>query len=235
VTEQVWPESDAERERFILEGQQHCDHFLTPLAAPAGKRVLVVGAGAGTEMLWCLRHGAREVVGIDAAEQSPQALSGAISQLGLGSGRFSLLRMQIEEADVLEERFDLVLSNNVFEHLGDLPRAFQVCARLVESGSGRIAIFTAPLFYSSCGSHLPTEPWEHLWEDPERLRRRLREVLPPRHPVQQMDLEAYFDRAARSWRARAASYSSSWRASRGAPASVSAGCSPPRRAGCGRG
>src|SRR5262245_20166996 len=74
--QQVGPDSDDDRLRFILAGQEHCDHFLTPLAAPAGRRVLVVGAGAGTEMLWCLRHGAREVVGIDVLEQSPRALAG---------------------------------------------------------------------------------------------------------------------------------------------------------------
>src|SRR6185369_10440321 len=100
-----------------------------------GKRVLVVGAGAGTEMLWCLRRGAREVLGLDVAPQSPAALTAAVARLGLPPGEtpsFSILQLGIEEADSLGRRFDLILSNNVFEHLPHLERSFAVCARLVE-------------------------------------------------------------------------------------------------------
>jgi SAM-dependent methyltransferase len=187
-------DSDADRLKFILQAQEHCDYFLTPLAEPAGKSVLVAGCGAGTEMLWCLRHGAREVVGIDLVEQGPAALHGALAELRLAPGApFSLLRMGIEQAHRLERRFDLVLSNNVFEHLGDLPGAFAACARLVEPGTGRIAVFTDPLYYSSSGSHLPTGPWEHLWGDPAALRQKLLADLPPGHPLHELELTAYLD------------------------------------------
>jgi len=151
----VTADSEDQRLAFILEGQQHCDHFLTPIADPAGKRVLVAGSGAGTEMLWCLRHGAREVVGVDVAPQTADALTAACLQLNL-DGRFSMMQVAIEDATSVGRRFDLVLSNNVFEHVGDLPRALGACAELVER-DGRIAIFTDPLFYSSAGSHLPHE------------------------------------------------------------------------------
>jgi SAM-dependent methyltransferase len=185
-------EEDAERLRFILEGQRHCDHFLPPLADPQGKSVLVVGAGAGTEMLWCMRQGAREVVGIDILVQRPQALARAIEQLGIRPAPpFSILPLRIEEAHTLGRRFDLVLSNNVFEHLTDLTRAFEVCASLVEPGTGRIAIFTDPLYYSSAGSHLPAEPWEHLWGASEALRTRLLDAVPPYHALRRMDLPEY--------------------------------------------
>src|SRR5579885_2526779 len=103
------PDGDDERLGFILAAQEHCDHSLTPIADPAGKSVLVVGAGAGTEMLWCLRHGAREVLGLDVAPQSPAALSAAVARLGIGgeagAPRFSILEMGIEEADSLGRRF----------------------------------------------------------------------------------------------------------------------------------
>src|SRR5436305_5147623 len=110
----VQADSDEERLGFILAAQEHCDHFLTPIADPAGKRVLVVGAGAGTEMLWCLRRGAREVLGLDVVPQSPAALTAAVARLGLPPGEtpsFSILRLGIEEADSLGRRFDLILSN----------------------------------------------------------------------------------------------------------------------------
>jgi hypothetical protein len=37
---------------------------------------------------------------------------------------------------------------------------------------GRIAVFAAPLYYSSAGSHLKVLPWEHLHESPSELRKK---------------------------------------------------------------
>jgi len=189
------PENEAERLRFILEAQRHCDHFLMPLADPAGKSVLLVGAGAGTEMLWCLRHGAREVVGLDPVPQPTTAMERAARELGLGEVRARVLRMGIEDAAELGRRFDLVLSNNVFEHIRDLESAFAACARLVEPNTGRVAIFSAPLYFSSGGSHLPLEPWEHLWESGERLRARLLAGgdLRAGHPLGDLDWDRYLE------------------------------------------
>lgn len=186
-----------QRLAFVLEGQRHADHFLSPIADPADKRVLVVGAGAGTDMLWCLRHGAREVVGIDVLEQGPEALEAAIAELGLRDpGSYSFHRLGAEEADRLGRTFDLVLSNNVFEHVARLGESFAACARVVEPDHGRLAIFTSPLYYSSTGSHLPTEPWAHLWADPEALRDELLASggLPERHPLHRLPLGDYLDR-----------------------------------------
>jgi hypothetical protein len=185
-------DSDQHRLEFVLSGQQHCDHFLTPIADPRGKSVLVVGVGAGTEMLWCLRHGAREVVGIDILEQSPTALLAAARELGLDvEGRFRFLRMPIEKVESLDRRFDLVLSNNVFEHLLDLEGALAACAGLVEPDRGRIAIFTDPLFYSSSGSHLTHQPWEHIWGDAESVREKVLSSGPPDHSLRSMSLDQY--------------------------------------------
>ncbi len=148
---------------FLLEQQAHCDEYLARIADPAGKSVLVAGAGAGTEMLWCLRRGAREVVGIDLLPQEPESLRRAAEALGIPADRpWQLLEMAIEDAPSLARRFDLVLSNNVFEHVGDLPAAFAACAAMIEPGRGRIAIFSNPLFRASTGSHRQHEPWEHL-------------------------------------------------------------------------
>ena len=187
------PDRDSEsyRLRFILEAQEHCDHFLTPLADPGGRSVLVLGCGAGSEMLWALRHGAREVVGIDLADQSPQALSEAAARFAVGDRPWSIERLGVEEATRLGRKFDLVLSNNVLEHLADLDAAFAAAAELVEPTTGSVAVFTSPLYYSSRGSHLPTRPWEHLVADPGELGEQLRRELPSEHPLQRMELERY--------------------------------------------
>ncbi len=188
--------SEAQRLQFILDGQQHADCYLTPLADPAGKTVLVLGAGAGTDCLWALRHGAREVVGLDVLEQDPAAFRAAASQLGLDAGRVSFQCLDLTGAARLGRRFELVLSNNVFEHFADLPGAFAACAGVVEPGRGRVAIFSAPLFYSSNGSHLPTEPWEHLWGEPAATREKLLAsgLLPANHALEVLELTEYLDR-----------------------------------------
>lgn len=177
---------------FILDGQQHCDHFLTPLADPRGKDVLVVGVGAGTEMLWCLRGGARHVTGIDILEQTPDALEAAAERLGISiAGKYAIEQLAIEDAARLGRRFDLVVSNNVFEHIGDLEAAFRACAALVVPATGRIAIFTDPLYHSSAGSHLQLEPWEHIWGDREATRRRLLAAGSAPAALERMTLDRY--------------------------------------------
>jgi len=186
-------DSEEARLRHILDAQEHCDHYLTPLADVAGKSVLVVGAGAGTEVVWCLRHGAREVVGIDSAPQPDGALRRALAELGV-RGDFTVLHVGIHEAPKrLDRLFDVVLANNVFEHVPDLAGAFAACGALLSPG-GRAAIFSSPLYYSSCGAHLPVEPWEHLWADGGALRARLLAgQLPADHPLGGMALGAYLE------------------------------------------
>ena len=202
------PETDAQRRQFILAGQQHADFYLTPLADPAGRSVLVLGVGAGTDMLWALRQGAREVVGLDVLEQDPVALRAVASSLGLDPGRVSFHQMNIVDAPRLGRRFDLVLSNNVFEHVADLPGAFAACAEVVEPGGGRVAVFSAPLYASSNGSHLPTEPWEHLWGEPEAIRERLLGSgrLRPGHPLEVLSFADYLNGEICLNRARLADY-----------------------------
>jgi SAM-dependent methyltransferase len=205
----VVPDREEDRVAHVLAGQRHADHFLTPLADPAGKRVLVVGCGAGTDVLWCLRRGAAEVVGIDLLAQGRETLETAAAQLGVDPTHARLEKVSIEEAPRrLGGRFDLVLSNNVFEHVGDLAAAFAACARLVEPGSGRVAIFSSPLYWSSQGSHLPHAPWEHLAPDREGLRRRLLAggALRPGHPLEVLELSDYLDREISLNRARLADF-----------------------------
>jgi len=200
---------EADRLAFVLAGQEHTDHYLSPLADPAGKSVLVVGSGAGTDVLWCLRRGAAEVVGIDLLAQGRETLETAAAQLGVDPTHARLEKLSIEDAPrLLGGRFDLVLSNNVFEHVGDLAAAFAACAEVVEPGSGRLAVFSSPLWLSSQGSHLPHAPWEHLWAEPDDLRRRLLDGgrLPAGHALERLDLADYLEREITLNRARVADF-----------------------------
>ena len=184
---------DRDRLSFLLDQQAHCDRYLAPIADPRDKTVLVVGAGVGTEILWCLNRGAASVTGIDVKPQPNTALEKVLGRKAQGT-RYRVHELGIEDAESLDQTFDLVLSNNVFEHLPDVPRALEVCAALVRPGTGRLAIFSSPLFYSSAGSHLDHAPWEHLWGNPEDLRQRLLKGgdLPPYHALYWADLAGFF-------------------------------------------
>ncbi len=150
--------------RYIIRFQPHCDRYLSPLCDPRGKSVLVIGSGHGTEMLWSIKNGATEVVGIDIEDKNTDALDVALQQLEIDhDSDYQMLKMSVEEIGDIGKKFDIVLSNNVFEHLPDLNKAFDACKKVIKAYDGRIIVFADPLFYSSNGSHIPTaEPWEHL-------------------------------------------------------------------------
>jgi len=194
---------------FVLGQQAHCDHYLTPFVAPAGKSVLVAGCGSGADLVWCLRRGARSVVGVDQNEQDPRVVERALGRCGGAQGSFELRRLDIRELDALEDRFDLVLANNVVEHVAELAAALAAMASVLAPG-GRLAVFSSPFFYSSCGSHLEHEPWAHLWQEPEALRREIlaagRSDAGALDALDRVSLDDYFDRAIRLNRLRVADY-----------------------------
>jgi ubiquinone/menaquinone biosynthesis C-methylase UbiE len=169
-------ERKKQKER-ILGFQGHCRRYLSPLLNPNGKSILVLGSGWGTEMLWCAEGGAAEVVGIDPAQRSLDALKEVMRERGIHDPppveyhRIDSLRVP----EVLGKRFDVVLSNNVFEHIGDIEGTLRSLRETLRSG-GRIAIFSAPLYFSSAGSHMRVlEPWQHLWAEPGDMRKLLSE------------------------------------------------------------
>ena len=160
-----------ELKNYIIHFQQQCDRCLPQIADVGGKSVLVVGSGWGTETLWCLRNGAAVVTGIDIGERGPEPLMAAIKQLGIDqSTPWKTLRLSIADASNIG-KFDVVLSNNVFEHIANVDQALAVICKVVKRVTGRIAIHANPLFFSSCGAHLPREiePWRHLWDDESEL------------------------------------------------------------------
>ena len=160
--------------QYILTYQHHCDKYLSPIADPKGKSVLIIGCGAGTEILWCIRNQAKSITAIDTRPHDPTVVEEAMKRISVKCRTsVDVHKMSLYEAYSLKGQYDLVLSNNVFEHLEDVNKAFSICRQLVLPGEGRIAIFTNPLYYSSMGAHLSgIEPWEHLWTSPEKSKER---------------------------------------------------------------
>lgn len=76
-------------------------------------------------------------------------------------------------ADLPTDQFDAIISNNVFEHIFDIVGTLEECRRFMPDKNNRLHIFTDPLFYSSVGSHLPIDPWEHLRIDEDEMKQKL--------------------------------------------------------------
>ena len=159
---------------YISLFQNGCETYLSPLCDPENKKVLVIGSGWGTEVAWLIGKNAKDIVGIDPAPRSDIPLKQYLEKHGL-AGTFEIIKGTTE--DILKSKehyFDLIVSHNVFEHIMDLKTVFEHIPKLL-SKKGRVAIFTDPLFYSSYGSHMHIEPWEHLWGDLESIK----EKVPP--------------------------------------------------------
>ncbi|WP_185961317.1 bifunctional 2-polyprenyl-6-hydroxyphenol methylase/3-demethylubiquinol 3-O-methyltransferase UbiG [Telmatospirillum sp. J64-1] len=154
--------------KYIQHYQAHCDRWLPRLADVKGKRILVLGSGWGTEVLWCLRNGALDVVGVDPADRPTQPLDAAIEELPEPvAGTFKLIRGNIIDLRGGQD-FDVILSNNVVEHIDSLKATFFSFRRFLKP-DGRVSIFSDPLYYSSAGSHLPLSAWEHLYKEEDEF------------------------------------------------------------------
>jgi SAM-dependent methyltransferase len=159
---------------YIQKWDAHLETYFGDKVALAGRRLLVVGSGWGTEILWALKQGAAFVAGIDPRSAERAYVEGALAEQGLSdrAARFALYQGTTPTlADI--GTFDLILSNNVFEHVDGLSANLAALARFLPDKGGRIFIFTDPLFLSSQGHHMPIEPWEHLTQTQEMIRARV--------------------------------------------------------------
>ena len=142
-----------------------------------GKTVLDVGCGYGSSCFYMALNGAKRVVGVDTDEHRL-----AFAKAKLGSEYASLgdaVEFRTAGAGDGDERFDVVLSQNSFQHYGDPEAVFERMTASLKP-DGVMLIGFGPLWKSPYGG--PIEfmtrlPWAHLMF-PERVimreRRRFR-------------------------------------------------------------
>ena len=159
---------------YIRRWGGHLDLYFGGKFELSGKRLLIIGSGWGTEVLWALRQGAAQVTGIDPCENQRSYVERALEEEGLAglSDRFTLHQGTALTAPELGT-FDLILSNNAFEHIENLSGNLAALGRFLPDKGGRVFIFADPLFYASIGHHLPIGPWEHLTMSQDAIRARV--------------------------------------------------------------
>jgi len=162
------PPSDADDaheaafQRGLGSAHQFLGRYPDGLRVP-DQSVLDVGCGSGAMCVELAQRGAARVVGVDI-----QPLGWARENLDRRyphlSGRVELISTDGSLRELSDERFDLVISKDSFEHYRD-PEAFvAVMAGLLAPG-GRLAIGFGPLWMGPTGGHIGYMtwlPWAHL-------------------------------------------------------------------------
>jgi SAM-dependent methyltransferase len=125
-----------------------------------GRRVLDFGCGTGYQSTALARNGAKRVVGVDTNTTHVQRARQLAEKMGLGDQ----VTFTDHLGDSLKGRFDIVVSQNSFEHFRDPAGALaQMRAALAKEGS--IFLTFGPLWFSPYGSHMHffcKVPWLNL-------------------------------------------------------------------------
>lgn len=128
-----------------------------------GKKVLDVGCGLGGKS--CFYSAATDswlTVGLD---RDIESLSLARKLSTDCSANLFWLCAPIERMPLLNEWFDIIIAEDVFEHVMNPEESLRECIRVLRPG-GSLIIELDPLYYSRFGSHLYDcihIPWAHLF------------------------------------------------------------------------
>ncbi len=133
------------------------------------KRVLEIGCGQGGVCINIAMNGAYAVTGIDVSDKALQAASRVKERFEAdGLIRRDILTFEkafAEELPFADESFDLIIADNVFEHVSDLTKTLIECKRVLKP-EGIIYAPNFPSILSSTGPHLKYGskiPWLHIF------------------------------------------------------------------------
>jgi SAM-dependent methyltransferase len=147
-----------------------------------GKRVFDFGCGYGSTSLMLAQKGAARVVGVDMDEDRVAfAKHKLVSEFSCLCGKVDfVVPGELKDPSRTEERFDLVISQDCFEHYED-PIAIMNAIRSLLAEGGQVLIGFSPLWKSPFGGHIgymTKAPWAHLIF-PERIIMRERKRYRP--------------------------------------------------------
>ena len=120
----------------------------------AGKVVIDFGCGTGAESVEIARRGAARVIGLDIRERVLDQARVAARKAGVAD--------RCVFTSQTDERADIVMSMDAFEHFDDPAGILVRMERLVKEG-GKVLIEFGPPWYHPLGGHLfSVFPWAHL-------------------------------------------------------------------------
>jgi ubiquinone/menaquinone biosynthesis C-methylase UbiE len=150
---------DAHFERQVERSRSFGRAFSEPIDV-VGKTVLEVGCGYGGMQRALLESGAARTIGLDV---DAGAIELARANLA-GEPRVSFVEGDIERCPLPSSSVDIVVSDAVLEHVGDIEAALGEVARVLRPG-GRLYARFSPTWRTYNGAHLIKHlpiPWGHL-------------------------------------------------------------------------
>ncbi len=118
-----------------------------------GKEVLDVGCGLGANLAYLHQNGAKQVTGLDIShEQIRPTRSNFKEQYPQYATRTHFVTADAARMPFPDNRFDVLVAADTFEHIDDLHGALQDCLRVIRP-SGRLYVYFPP-FYAPWGAHM---------------------------------------------------------------------------------
>lgn len=148
-----------------------------------GKSVLDVGCGTGELCLELAQRGASRVLGIDLGDAVKLAIAERHEERSPLPVEFRRYEGDLRELD--DERFDVVVSKDCFEHYGAIPGSPSAEQMVIDMGDrltdgGLLAIGFGPLWKAPFGGHIGVRlPWAHLIFPEEIVFDEFRRARPP--------------------------------------------------------
>lgn len=126
-----------------------------------GKTVIDFGCGVGNEAIEMAQRGAAKVIGIDIREENLQIARESAAKAGVQD--------TCTFTTSTNERSDLIVSIDAFEHFKDPTEILQIMNSLLKA-DGEILLSFGPTWYHPLGGHLfSVFPWAHLLFSEEAL------------------------------------------------------------------
>jgi ubiquinone/menaquinone biosynthesis C-methylase UbiE len=132
------------------------------------KKVLEIGCGHGGICIYASMVGAKEVVGIDLSDEALSSAEDLKSKIEKETNYLLPIQFKKMEAESLkfdEDELDVIIADNVFEHVDNILSVLKECGRVLKSG-GRIIVPNFPSYRSKFGPHVKYGvkiPWVHIF------------------------------------------------------------------------
>jgi ubiquinone/menaquinone biosynthesis C-methylase UbiE len=132
------------------------------------KNVLEIGCGHGGICIFSALLGAKNVTGVDLSESALKTANFLKEKLLTETGNnlnVSFKKMYAEKLNFADETLDVIIADNVFEHVTDIEIVMKECYRVLVNG-GKVVVPNFPSFKSKFGSHVKYGiklPWVHIF------------------------------------------------------------------------
>ena len=151
VLEEIEPKNQSvptycyDPESLVERGKRRADYLLALLSPKLGGRNMFLEIGARDGMVCCALQ--EKGMKTTATDISTRYFDGRAAAAGV-----ALLEMDAANMQFADESFDVIFSNDVFEHLAQPEAVLKECIRVAKKG-GYIYITAGPLYMSSRGQH----------------------------------------------------------------------------------